>query len=131
MGIAYLDASAFCKLIKPETESMALRRALEQEETWLASEILTIETGRVALIAGGEAPERAQDELARVVLAPLTDTVRTAAATIPPSRLRALDAIHLATALELRAEINVVYAYDERLGAAARKHGLKVHAPGR
>lgn len=131
MGIAYLDASAFCKLIKPETESMALRHALEQEEGWLASEILAVETGRVALLTGGDAPARARDELARVALAPLTETVRTTAATIPPSRLRALDAIHLATAFELRAEIDVVYAYDGRLSEAAREHGLEVRAPGR
>jgi predicted nucleic acid-binding protein len=131
VGIAYLDASAFCKLLKPETESMALRHALEQEETWLASEILAVEAGRVALIAGGDTPEHARGELAHVILAPLTETVRAAAASVSPSRLRALDAIHLATALELRTEIDVMYAYDERLNEAAREHGLEVRAPGR
>ncbi|HEY7829765.1 MAG TPA: PIN domain-containing protein [Solirubrobacteraceae bacterium] len=130
MGIAYLDASAFCKLFKPEVESEALGQALTGE-TWLASEILAIEVGRTALLAGGGAPERAQGELARVVLAPLSETVRANAATVPPARLRALDAIHLATALELRAEIDAVYAYDERLGEAAREHGLEVRTPGR
>ncbi len=131
MGIAYLDASAFCKLLKPEAESTALRQALEQEDAWLASEILAVEAGRVAQLTGGDAPERARDELARVVLAPLSETVRTAAATVPPSRLRALDAIHLATVLELRAEIDAVYAYDGRLAEAAKEHGLEVRAPGR
>jgi uncharacterized protein len=131
MGVAYLDASAFCKLFKPEAESEALGRALAREETWLASEILAVEMGRTALLAGGDAPERARGELTRVILAPLTERVRAAAASVSPPRLRALDALHLATALELRAEIDVMYAYDERLGEAAREHGLEVRAPGR
>lgn len=41
-----------------------------------------------------------------------------------------LDAIRLATALEVGAELSAVLAYDRRLGDAARAAGLDVAAPG-
>ena len=44
-------------------------------------------------------------------------------------RLRALDAIHLATALTIRRELDAVVTYDQRLGAAVADEGLRVEAP--
>lgn len=41
-------------------------------------------------------------------------------------RLRALDAIHLASALELRSADPVVLTFDPRLAEAARREGLAV-----
>src|ERR1700736_4244233 len=102
MSVAYLDASAFCKLLTAEPESIALARALSNEHTWVASELLVVEAKRVALRLGGDAPARARDELERVALVPFTDVVRAAAGKLEPAALRALDAIHIATALELR-----------------------------
>jgi hypothetical protein len=44
--------------------------------------------------------------------------------------LRALDAIHLATALEFRESCEGVITYDIRMQEAARAAGLNVLAPG-
>lgn len=40
-----------------------------------------------------------------------------------------MDAIHLATALELRDGLEAVVGYDERLLSAARRHGLETLRP--
>ena len=48
---------------------------------------------------------------------------------VVPTRLRSLDAIHLATARRLGAELRVVVTYDERMSAAATALGLTVAAP--
>ena len=52
------------------------------------------------------------------------------AATLPPATLRTLDAIHLATASLLRAELTAFVSYDERLLVAAAAFGLPVASPG-
>jgi len=44
--------------------------------------------------------------------------------------LRSLDALHLASALLLGAELTTFIAYDRRLADAARAAGLVVAAPG-
>jgi antitoxin (DNA-binding transcriptional repressor) of toxin-antitoxin stability system len=46
-----------------------------------------------------------------------------------PAELRSLDAIHLATALLIREDVETLLTYDNRLAAAAREHGLVVAAP--
>ncbi|MEO6351259.1 MAG: hypothetical protein ABIP53_11465 [Candidatus Limnocylindrales bacterium] len=48
---------------------------------------------------------------------------------LEPSGLRALDAIHLATALEFGPELDAFVMYDEHLRIAAATYGLRVLAP--
>jgi len=48
------------------------------------------------------------------------------AAALSPAGLRALEAIHLATALELADELAAFVSYDDRLSAAARDLGMPV-----
>jgi predicted nucleic acid-binding protein len=43
--------------------------------------------------------------------------------------LRALDAIHVATALLIRDDLEVLVSYDHRMLAAAATHGLPTAAP--
>ena len=43
--------------------------------------------------------------------------------------LPSLDAVHLATALLIREDVETLLTYDDRLAAAAREHGLVVAAP--
>jgi predicted nucleic acid-binding protein len=47
---------------------------------------------------------------------------------VDPEGLRALDAIHLATALSLT-ELDLFISYDERLNEAAAVAGLNVESP--
>jgi hypothetical protein len=55
--------------------------------------------------------------------------VRARAAALDSPALRTLDALHLATALEIGAELRAFATYDERLAAAAAAEGLEVLAP--
>jgi predicted nucleic acid-binding protein len=55
--------------------------------------------------------------------------ISTAAASVEPPSLRALDALHLASALALGAELDVLVTYDVRLADAARAAGIEVVAP--
>lgn len=43
--------------------------------------------------------------------------------------LRSLDAIHLATALLIHEDVDVLLSYDDRLTAAAASHGLETASP--
>jgi len=74
--------------------------------------------------------ERAEAALAGIDLLPYAAAIRDLAggsAFEPP--LRALDAIHLATAMTVRAEIGTVLVYDEALFAAAAAVGLAPLTP--
>ncbi|MGH3184045.1 MAG: PIN domain-containing protein, partial [Streptosporangiaceae bacterium] len=51
------------------------------------------------------------------------------AADLEPGELRTLDAIHLASALEIGRDLGVMIAYDIRLKAAAQAYGLTVESP--
>jgi predicted nucleic acid-binding protein len=51
------------------------------------------------------------------------------AGAIQPPSLRTLDAIHLATALELGGDLSVLIAYDTRLLAAARDRSVPILTP--
>ncbi|WP_433711568.1 hypothetical protein ACQP2U_35780 [Nocardia sp. CA-084685] len=55
--------------------------------------------------------------------------VRANAAAITPATVRSLDALHLATALGLAADLSAFVTYDKRLGAAAEAADLTWVAP--
>jgi len=64
-----------------------------------------------------------------VDLVPSTPAIRARAGEefVPPQR--ALDALHLATALDLRLEALVLVTYDQRQATAGRAAGLEVVMP--
>lgn len=80
--------------------------------------------------ASDEAIGKAREVLSLVHLRAATDGLLVRASTVAPADLRSLDALHLATALELSPPPAVFLCYDDRLAAAARLHGLTVVAPG-
>jgi len=51
------------------------------------------------------------------------------AGTIEPTRLRSLEALHLAAARALGCDLAGIVAYDDRLLTAARQHGLATASP--
>jgi predicted nucleic acid-binding protein len=53
------------------------------------------------------------------------------AADVGEIMLRSLDAIHLASALSIRADLSTFIAYDHRLGGAASAAGLELLTPRR
>jgi uncharacterized protein len=125
----YLDASALVKLAVREPESAALRRYLRRRQPLIASALARTEVARALLPLGPEAVRRGQDVLARVGLVRVNDRVLDAAGELPPVELRSLDAIHLATALQLGADLARIVTYDDRMAAAANQVGLPVARP--
>ena len=128
----YIDTSAMVKLVVAEPESNALI-------DWLNSRteqpLVTSVIGRIELIRAaarlGAATLAAAERLATMVdLLVLTDAIAQLAATLSPTELRTLDAIHLATAHIHRGTMTDFCAYDHQLRAAARDQQLPVVAPG-
>lgn len=96
-----------------------------------SSSMLVVEMRRGTARADASALPRADELLARVALVSVSDALLDSASRLPDPRLRSLDAIHLATALMLVEELEVLLSYDDRLLDAAAAHDLPVAAPGR
>ena len=131
MSTAYLDASAIVKLFKPEGESERLAEVLAGYDLWASSEVVTVEVARTARRLGdAQLVGAAEAVLGSVALMALTPQVRRRAAASFARRLRALDAIHAASALAIADDLAVVVAYDADLAGALEGEGLSVVAPG-
>jgi predicted nucleic acid-binding protein len=128
--LAYLDTSAYVKLVLREPERAALEAALRRWPARISSVLLRVEAER-ACARYGEQPwvERARDGLASLALLPLDEAVLRGAAALRPAGLRTLDAIHLATALSTGRRLGVLFSYDDRLCDAARDAGVPVERP--
>lgn len=119
------------KLVVPETESEALRRFLTNESSfsWVSSALLTVESRRNVRRHGPLYTVRLEALLETVTQFAIDETIITSASLIPGDTLRSLDAIHLATALLIRGELETFVTYDKHLAAAAEQHGLNVVSP--
>lgn len=130
MKAAYVDASALVKLFKAEHETAAFRAALGDWPVQVASELIRVEAVCTARRLGGEGIlQRALAALERINLIPLSPNVIELATDAYTPALRAMDAIHLATALSMRNDLGAVFVYDSDLHAAAQAHGLNAIAP--
>ncbi len=125
----YIDSSALVKLAVREPESEALRRYIRRRRPLISSALARTEVARALLNLGPEAIRRGQDVLARVAFVRVNDRVLNAAGAMLPVDLRSLDAIHLATAQQLGADLAGIVTYDERMAAAAKALGWAVAAP--
>ena len=125
----YIDTSAFLKTVWHETESAALAEFLRDRPT-VSSALLAVETRRSTLREDEALLPRADLLLEDVTQIELSAAVLESASRLPGPHLRTLDAIHLATALLIRDDIETVLAYDARLRDAAEAHGLPTAAPG-
>lgn len=127
-SIAYVDASALVKLVVVEAESAQMLRWYVDSERVVTSRVGIVETRRAA------ARHRHVDDELRALLASvdvieLDQRVSDRAVSVGPIALRALDAIHLATALELGESLQAFVTYDDRVAEAARMVGLPVARP--
>ena len=126
--LAYVDASAFVKLVIDEPESDALGDALTRL-TMTSSAILEVEATLVVRRRHSRSFNGVRRLLGSVRLVEIEHAIRRAAGDLEDPGLRSLDAIHLATALSLGERCGAFFAYDDRLIAAARAHGLTVTVP--
>jgi hypothetical protein len=133
----YLDASALVKLLVPEPESDALNQALVGAEDVIISDLALTEVAsalgrrlRERQLETSEARrlQREAEKLAgachRVELTPPVHRQAERLLLSSGLPLRALDALHIATALG--ADAATVVTFDPRLGAAALSQGLFV-----
>lgn len=133
----YLDSSALIKRSLDEPESEALIQTLEshiREGATLSSSTLAwIESPRAVRSRLDDAPPADVADMIRVALSgvleyPITDQVADVARRLGPASMRSLDAIHLATATLIGADL--VCAYDQRLLISAEELGFRTASPG-
>ena len=111
-----------------ERESGALARRLRGTDV-VTSALARVEVAR-AIGRLTRPPRRTLEQVLRgVTIVAIDDHVLDMAAELEPARLRTLDAIHLATALRVRQDLDAFITYDRRLGEAASRAGLSVEAP--
>jgi len=123
----YVDSSALVKLVLLEPETEALRAFLPTLPALITSRISAVEVVRAIRVS----PPALEADARRVVdgclqVAVDDEVIAEAQRLVGPS-LRTLDAIHLASAIGVRARS--MLAYDRRLAQAARGAGLAVLSP--
>jgi len=124
----YLDSSALLKLVRQERESDALDRWLSArpDTPVVSSELAKVEVIRASRQIGPHALPPARALLAGLDLIPISSEVLDGAADIGEIRLNSLDALHLASALSIRADLTTFVAFDQQLAAAASAAGLEL-----
>lgn len=136
MSVFYADTSALVKLLREETESSALRAYLVGTDL-VSSELVLTEIPRAVRRAAALDPklplalllERADQLIEAIALRPLDRGLLLGAGALAEPALRALDAIHVASAIGLNG-IEAFVTYDERQAAAARLAGMRTISPG-
>ena len=137
MALFYADASALVKLVRDEPESSALR-AFTSDASLVSCEVVLTEIPRAIRRAVADDPRlplealisRAGETLDALGLLPIDRGLLAAAGALAEPALRALDAIHVAAAIDL-SPLDAFVSYDERQSAAARLAGLRTVQPGR
>lgn len=124
----YVDTSAFLKLVVVERESDAMRTWFSNHGPCWSSRLLQTEAIRAAVTLGLD-PEVVLDQINTLSLVMPGQATFLAAARLVPKALRSLDALHLATALELGQDLEAVVTYDARMIGGARAAGLPVLSP--
>ena len=127
----HLDTSALVKIVVEEPGTAALRTALRATGPRRRTSSALTRTELVRAVSGRGEREVAAARwvLDGLVLVTTTADLLDAAAALSPATLRSLDAIHVATALELGAELRGVVTCDDRMVEAARHHGLATLSP--
>ena len=127
--LSFLDASAFLKLVLNEPESAELERWRVGRR--LASSDLLRTEARRGVAHMGASVSRSCDELLAVVhKVRLTPALLDRAGRIPGRGLRTLDAVYVASALQLGDALADFVSYDRRQLAAAERLGLRTASPG-
>lgn len=131
----YCDTSALLKRVVLEGESMALMAALDKHHgdgaVLCSSSLAWVEVSRALRNLSGtghaEVATDVENAMSGVHEQLFGPSVVALARRVRPDRLRSLDAIHLASALLIDADL--VLTYDTRLAAACTENGLRVAAP--
>jgi predicted nucleic acid-binding protein len=136
LPLFYADSSALVKLVRDEPESHVLRTFLADADL-ISCELVLTEIPRAIRRAAALDPRLKLDPLMdragaivdALGLLPIDRALLLAAGALSEPAIRALDAIHVASAVDL-APVDAFVTYDERQAAAARLAGLRTISPG-
>ncbi|MFJ4008110.1 type II toxin-antitoxin system VapC family toxin [Streptomyces sp. NPDC090023] len=125
-----MDSSALITLLTGRSDAPELRAFLADRPglPLATSTVGVVETVR-QLDRVGSFPDALSDLDRLVTEILLTEEVRDLAARLP-GPLRALDAIHVASALTIGEALDCLITYDKRMLSAAEAAGLRSYAPG-
>ena len=126
----YIDSSALAKLVLDEKESPALDDFLASKPVRVSSALTTVEMRRAVSRRAPTKLVDAQRVLGGLTLMPIDPAILHTAVLLEPAALRTLDAIHLASALVIRDELEAFVAYDDQLLEAATRLGIPTASPG-
>jgi hypothetical protein len=127
----YIDTSAAIKLLVCESHSVAFAEFYDErhDDTWVSSSLLRVELMRAVTRTLPAAVSDARALLLAFDYVGMDDEVVDAAMNEQDPMLRALDAIHLATARLLGSDVAGFVTYDDRLRTASTRAGLTVVSP--
>ena len=125
----YLDVSAIVKIVLREVGSPELIDFLAGRSDRVSSVIAAVEAPRAILRREPGAAASVAALIEGLDLVRLDAAIVRRAASLPPTVVRSLDAIHIASAMAI-GDIDAFITYDERQAEAARMLGLPVVAPG-
>jgi predicted nucleic acid-binding protein len=134
--LVYVHTTALLKRVVAEEESAELLSFLDghyqQGDLLTTSTLGLVEVSRAVLArkrSSVAADDLIEEAMSGIDERPMSADVLSVARRLEPLTRRTLDAIHLATAVVLDAD--VVVTYDDRLADACRRNSLAVVAPGR
>jgi predicted nucleic acid-binding protein len=127
--VLYLDSSAIVKLVVREPETADLVQVVLADPEIVSSGLAWTEV-MIAVRRAGRSIARAERVLEGIAFTPIDDGILHEAAALGPKDIRTLDAIHVATALSLRPDVETMITYDVRQARAAFALGLDVRMPG-
>lgn len=123
----YIDSSALVKLVVAEAETNALKKMIRRFPALITSTVAAIEVVKAARLSNPALEAEARLLVEGCLRVELDGDVIGNAQRLAGPALPTLDAIHLASAIGVRAQRMVVY--DRRLAQAARESGLEILAP--
>jgi hypothetical protein len=135
-GVLHPDTPALLKLFVHENESAAIEHELVLWPTLATSIVTQVDLPRAVARAREEPPRLTvasslslQGVLASVAVIGLPDDIVSAAQSIAPVAVGAVDAIHTASALSISPGLAGVATYDKRMAAALHDIEIRVLSP--
>jgi uncharacterized protein len=127
----YLDTSALVKLVVADGESEALAGYLRgfPDDVLFTAALARTELLRAVADGGVTAIADARSLLDSLDIVALSRSLLDHAGTLPPVRLRTIDAIHLAAAQRAGPSLRAVVTYDTRMVEAADVLGMPAVGP--
>lgn len=129
--ILYLDASAIITKVTKRKNIRALNEYIQQNSSAvLATNVIGfVETIRKS-DEYGDYPNLMRELSEQYTKIPITARICDSAAYLPRG-LKSMDAIHVASAMELQRELLALVTYDEQMARIAHRIGLPVAMPGK